>query len=41
MSIGVPLVAQWVKNTTRIHEDGGSMLASLVVKDPVLPCAVV
>ena len=34
---GVPIVAQWVKNPTSIHEDA-SLLPGLVqgVKDPVL-----
>ena len=36
--MGVPLVAQWVKNPTCIHEDVG-WIPDLTqwVKDPVLP----
>ena len=42
MSIGVPSVAQWVKNLTSIHEDAGSVsdLAQWV-KDLTLPQAAV
>ena len=40
--LGVPIVAQWVKNPTSIHEDVASILASLSeLKDPVLLQAVV
>ena len=40
--LGVPIVAQWVKNLTSIHKDVG-LIPGLTqcVKDPLLPWAVV
>ena len=42
LHIGVPIVAQWVKNPTSIHEDVGLILGlAQQVKHPVLPKAAV